>query len=56
MKVEAALPASCTTDQNEEVMKLAYSTIILHLGDKVMRQVKKMRYVAKSGSDWRASI
>lgn len=47
LKGEKALPDSWSADQQEDVMELAYSPIILHLGDNVMRHVKKLKTVVE---------
>ncbi|CAM8923041.1 unnamed protein product [Rhodiola kirilowii] len=52
MKVSKALegkhklPASMTQDEKTEAMELAYSTLILHLGDKVLREVSREKTAA----------
>lgn len=40
-------PDSLTSDEKEELLKLAHDTIIFHLGDKVMRQVRKLKIAAE---------
>ena len=43
---EAKIPKTYTEDQKNEILKKAFTTLILSLGDKVLREVSKM----KSGS------
>ena len=38
---EKALPVMMNAEEKSDVMELAYSTLILYLGDKVMREVAK---------------
>ncbi|CAM8971845.1 unnamed protein product [Rhodiola kirilowii] len=53
MKVVKALdgekdfPATMTQDEKDEASELAYSTIILHLGDKVLREIAKEKTADK---------
>ena len=40
---EAKMPKSYTTDQKKEILKKAYNTLILSLGNKVLREASKMK-------------
>ena len=40
---EAQMPTSYTEEKKKEIMKKAYKTIILSFGDKVLREVSKMK-------------
>ena len=39
LKGEKELPSTLTADQKSEMMELAFSTLTLHLDDKVLREV-----------------
>ena len=44
---EAKMSKNYTTEQKKEIVKKAYNTLILSLGDKVLREVSKMKTAAK---------
>lgn len=45
LEVEKGFPETMSATEKNEAFEMAYSTLILHLGDKVMREVSKEKPV-----------